>query len=33
MTDEELANEIALGLIKLGVEGPFNTVVCSTAGD
>ena len=33
MTDEELANEIALGLIKLGVEGAFNTVVCSTAGD
>ena len=33
MTDEQLALEIAKGLISTGVEGPFNTVVCSTAGD
>ena len=33
MTDNELAYEIALGLIKLGVEGPYNAVSCSTAGD
>jgi hypothetical protein len=33
MTNEELSNESALGLIKLGVEGPYGTVCCSTAGD
>ena len=33
MTREELAREIAKGLIETGVEGPFNTVCCSTAGD
>lgn len=33
MTDEQLAYEIALGLIKSGVEGPYNAVSCSTAGD
>lgn len=33
MTREELAREIAKGLIETGVEGPFDTVCCSTAGD
>ena len=33
MTREELAKEIAIGLIATGVEGPFDTVCCSTAGD
>ena len=33
MTDEQIAYEGAKGLIETGVEGPFNTVVCSTAGD
>ncbi len=33
MTREELAKEIAKGLIETGVEGPFDTVCCSTAGD
>ena len=33
MTKEELANEIAIGLIKTGVEGGFDNVCCSTAGD
>lgn len=33
MDDERLAMEIALGLIQTGVEGPYNCVTCSTAGD
>ena len=33
MTREELAQEIAKGLINTGVEGGFNAVSCSTAGD
>lgn len=33
MTKEELAHEIAVGLIKTGVEGPFSNVCSSTAGD
>ena len=33
MTKEELAKEIAKGLINTGVEGGFNAVSCSTAGD
>lgn len=33
MTQEQLANEIALGLIATGVEGSFDAVTCSTAGD
>ena len=33
MTREELAKEIAKGLVETGVEGPFDTVCCSTAGD
>lgn len=33
MTREQLAKEIALGLIATGVEGGFDAVTCSTAGD
>lgn len=33
MTDEQLAKEIALGIINTGVEGSYNSVSCSTAGD
>lgn len=33
MTQEQLANEIAKGLISTGVEGPFDAVSCSTGGD
>ena len=33
MTDEQIAYEIAQGLINTGVEGPYNAVSCSTAGD
>lgn len=33
MTNEELAKEIALGIIKTGVEGSYGSVSCSTAGD
>ncbi len=33
MTRDELAKEIAKGLIETGVEGPFDAVSCSTAGD
>lgn len=33
MTQEQLAKEIALGLIATGVEGGFDAVTCSTAGD
>ena len=33
MTDEQLAYEAAKSLIELGVEGPYNNVCCSTAGD
>lgn len=33
MTREELAHEIALGLIATGVEGDYATITCSTAGD
>lgn len=33
MTDEELALEIARGLVETGVEGNYGTVECSTAGD
>ena len=33
MTDEQIANEIAKGLVATGVEGPYNNVCCSTAGD
>ena len=33
MTVEELAKEIATGLIKTGIEGAFDSVSCSTGGD
>lgn len=33
MTDEELARQIALGIIETGVEGGYDAVSCSTAGD
>lgn len=33
MTDEQLAMEIAKGLIQTGVEGSYGAVTCSTAGD
>lgn len=33
MTDQELANEGARGLVETGVEGAFDAVSCSTAGD
>ncbi|MBR3722085.1 MAG: hypothetical protein IKN12_04895 [Selenomonadaceae bacterium] len=33
MTVEELGREIAKGLIATGIEGAFNSVSCSTAGD
>ena len=33
MTDEQLAKEIANGIIATGVEGTFDSVSCSTAGD
>lgn len=33
MTDEQLALEIAKGIIQTGVEGSFDSVSCSTAGD
>lgn len=33
MTKEELAKEIAKGLIETGVEGGYDAVTCSTAGD
>ena len=33
MTKEELAREIAKGLVNTGVEGGFEAVSCSTAGD
>jgi hypothetical protein len=33
MTVNELAHEVALGLINTGVEGGFGSVSCSTAGD
>lgn len=33
MTVEELGKEIAKGLIETGIEGAFNSVSCSTAGD
>lgn len=33
MTQEQLASEIALGLVATGVEGGFDAVTCSTAGD
>jgi len=33
MTNEELALEIAKGLVQTGVEGAYNCVTCSTAGD
>ena len=33
MTSEELALKIARGLVETGVEGPYNCVTCSTAGD
>ncbi|KMO85244.1 hypothetical protein AB840_14655 [Megasphaera cerevisiae DSM 20462] len=33
MTVEQLASEIAKGLINTGVEGPFDALSCSTAGD
>ena len=33
MTVEELAREIARGLIATGVEGGYNSISCSTAGD
>ena len=33
MTNEELALKIAKGLVETGVEGPYNCVTCSTAGD
>ena len=33
MTDEQIAYEIAKGLVATGVEGPFDAVSCSTAGD
>jgi hypothetical protein len=33
MTNEELAKGIALGIINTGVEGGYDNVCCSTAGD
>ena len=33
MTREQLAHEIALGLVATGVEGDYATITCSTAGD
>ena len=33
MTNEQLAKEIALGIIYTGVEGGYDNVCCSTAGD
>lgn len=33
MTEQDLATEIAKGLIATGVEGGYDTVTCSTAGD
>lgn len=33
MSDEALAREIALGLIKTGIEGDYDSVECSTAGN
>lgn len=33
MTNEQLAKEIAKGLIETGVEGGYDAVTCSTAGD
>lgn len=33
MTNEQLAKEIALGIISTGVEGGYDNVCCSTAGD
>ena len=33
MTQEQLAQEIAKGLINTGVEGPYGAVSCSTGGD
>lgn len=33
MTDEQIASEIAKGIINTGVEGAYNSVSCSTAGD
>ncbi len=33
MTREELAKEIAKGLIETGVEGSYDAISCSTAGD
>ncbi|MDD3158416.1 hypothetical protein [Anaeromusa sp.] len=33
MTRDELAQAIAKGLVETGVEGPYNCVTCSTAGD
>lgn len=33
MTREELAKEIALGLVDTGVEGGYDAISCSTAGD
>lgn len=33
MTNEELAKEIAKGIINTGVEGDYGSVSCSTAGD
>ena len=33
MTRDELARAIAKGLVETGVEGPYDCVTCSTAGD
>ena len=33
MTEDQLAKEIATGLVAAGVEGGFDAVTCSTAGD
>lgn len=33
MTTEQLAHEIAIGITKTGIEGGFNSISCSTAGD
>lgn len=33
MTQQEIAHEIAKGLIETGVEGGFDTISCSTGGD
>ncbi len=33
MTNEQLAKEIALGIINTGVEGGYDNICCSTAGD